>query len=521
MKKGKMARIVLISNVVLEPYWCPCMEASFAASECVARTTCLAYEELDGHLTALEDVDVVVVCLNFETLYPNISNDTISENLSLGDVEQDAIERCRRLYERVKSCSTAKIIWFGFEDYAFHHDHLYGAIPAFGGLVDRINLLLMNMLGRDAYIDLKRLIAKMGISDSYDNKGKYRWNAPYSKSFVSMMADEVHKQFLIDNGKTKKCLILDCDNVLWGGILSEDGIEGIQISSDGLGRPFQDFQRFLLDMYHHGVILAVCSKNDEADVLKVFQEHSGMLLKEEHIACFRCNWDDKPGNIRAIAEGLNIGLDSMVFVDDSPFELEAVRYMLPEVRTVQYHRDTVYHELSCFHLQSNVDRDTVKSRIETYKSNQKREQLKKSAASFDQYISSLKMKIDIHNTSDHELARVAELTQRTNQCTNGVRYTLAQLKERQVNPDYELYTVCLSDRFSDLGIVGVVGIHENVVDLFSLSCRALGRKVEHAMLQYAVNQGANAADFVRTSKNEGIRELFFSYGVSAASRADG
>lgn len=507
-------RIVLVSNIVLEPYWCPCMEASFATSKAGVQTICISYEELDGHLSILGGADIVAVCLNFETLYPNVSNDVALGCISLDDVKQDAVDRCRRLYAQIKASGHARVVWFGFEDYCPRHDHLYGAVPALGGVVDQLNAVVMDMLKPDAYLDLKRIIARVGASHSYDNKGKYRWNALYAKALITAMTDEVYKQYLIHEGKTKKCLILDCDNVLWGGILSEDGMAGIQISGSGLGRPFQDFQRFVLDMYHHGALLAVCSKNDEDDVLKVFDEHSGMLLKQEHIACFCCNWNDKPSNIQAISERLNIGLDSMVFVDDSVFELEAVRAMLPEVTAIQYHRDMVYGELaSCFHLRSDIDMKTIKRRADTYKTNGKREALKKNAASLDEYIASLNMSIDIHPTQEYELARVSELTQRTNQCTNGVRYTLEQLKERLVMPDYELYTVCLSDRFSDLGIVGVMGIRQQVIELFSLSCRALGRKVENTMMRYAVAQNASEARYLSTLKNESVQTLFLSYGL--------
>ena len=140
---------------------------------------------------------------------------------------------------------------------------------------------------------------------------------------------EIQKQYFIEQGITKKCLVLDCDNVLWGGILSEDGIENIKLGGSGFGRTYQDFQRFVLSLYYHGVILAVCSKNDLPDVMNMFHEHSEMILKEEHIACFQVNWENKPDNIRRIAETLNIGLDSMVFLDDSPVEIEAVKSILP------------------------------------------------------------------------------------------------------------------------------------------------------------------------------------------------
>ena len=351
-------------------------------------------------------------------------------------------------------------------------------------------------------IDLKFIIAQVGIEHAYNLKNKYRWNAPYSKELVRFMTNEVYKQHLINLGDTKKCLILDCDNVLWGGVLLDDGIEGIQVSITGAGQQYREFQKFILYLYQHGIILAICSKNEESEVIRVFREHTGMLLKEEHIACFRCNWDNKPDNIRDISEILNIGIDSIVFVDDSTFEIESVKALLPEVTAVLYNRDTIYDELSCFNLKRDVDPQVVRERTNTYKTNALRSELHKSSLSFEDYVSSLEMVVDIHESRIHELSRISDLTQRTNKCTNGRRYTLENLKEKFSMCNYKLYTVCLSDKFSDLGIVGVIGIENYSLDLFSLSCRALGRGIEDKMLNLSIEKGINNAFFVETTKNE-------------------
>lgn len=302
--------------------------------------------------------------------------------------------------------------------------------------------------------------------------------------------------------------MLDCDNVLWGGILSEDGIEGIRLDGSGLGREYQEFQRFLLMLYYHGVILTVCSKNDEPDVLRVFREHSGMLLKEEHIACFKANWNDKPTNIQMIADELNIGTDSMVFVDDSPFELEAVKSVLPEVTTIQYERDSMYSEFSCFNLKGKVNLSTVEQRNAVYRSNQLREELKQNCSSYEDYIKSLEIKVDIHKVLPMEYSRVAELTQRTNKCTNGKRYTVNEMKERLLLNDVHFYSVSVSDRFSDLGIVGAMEIEKDNLKLFSLSCRALGREIENEMVNYILREHCiKNIDFKLTEKNDLLRNL--------------
>lgn len=484
-----LKQITLLTNICFEPYWRTFVKERFSCLPYDTQINSILYEGYQDNIKDINFSDLIVVHLNFEMFYFDLSNAISSGKVTYEAIKDDCINKCRNLYSYIKGHSKAPVIWFGFEDYFSIQKNNYGALLPFEGVVDQLNLALNDMLKEDIFIDFKRLIASVGMRNAYDAKGKYRWNAPYSKELISLMADEIYKQYLIATGNTKKCLVLDCDNVLWGGILSEDGIEGISISDSGLGRPFQDFQRYLLDLYYHGVILAISSKNDESYVLRVFREHTGMILKEEHIACFRCNWDNKTDNIRNISDSLNIGLDSIVFVDDSVFEVESVKAILPEVTAVLYKRDTIYDALSCFNLKRAIELQVVKERTNTYKTNTLRSELYKNSSSFENYISSLEMVVDIHETKKHELTRISDLTQRTNKCTNGRRHTLENLKEKIELSNYKLYTVCLSDKFSNLGIVGVIGIKDNTIDLFSLSCRALGRSVEEQMIEFLKEKG--------------------------------
>lgn len=501
-------KIVLVSNIVFEPYLRTYMSKEFSDPAYDIQLVYVSYEGLAEKQDELQESSVIVVCMNFNVLYPNVITDISSKKKSPNSIIKDSIKRNHELYSLLKKCSNAKVLWFGFEDYYSNHNIVYGAVPFLNRLVDRINQNMNEMLTDDVYIDLKRLVAEIGMFKSYSIKGKYRWNAPYSKELMALMANEVYKQYLIHTGKTKKCIVLDCDNVLWGGILSENGIEGIHLGSSGLGREYQDFQRFLLNLYYHGIILTVCSKNDEYDVLRVFREHSGMLLKEEHVACFKINWDNKPGNIQAIAGALNIGTDSMVFVDDSLFELDAVKSVLPEVTTIRYDRELMYNKFSCFNLKSEMNLSDVEKRNETYRTNRHREKLKQTCSGYDDYIKSLDIKVDIHKILPTEYDRVAESTQRTNKCTNGKRYTISEIKERMTVPTVQFYSVSLSDRFSDLGIVGAIEIENDTLKLFSLSCRALGRKIENKMINYIVDSHEiKKVSFKLTEKNEILLEL--------------
>ncbi len=502
-----LKRISLISNICFEPYWRTFVEQYLGVSFNSIELKFISYESYQDDIGAIAASDIILVCLNFEELYPDILNDFSAGKITYKDVEKDCLRICSELYSDIKKHSNASVFWFGFEDY--YADHLkLSSSPAFEGLVDRINLLLYDLIEEDLFIDLKRLIASIGIKNAYNAKGKCRWNAPYSKTLIEAAVKEIHKQYLVERGITKKCLVLDCDNVLWGGILSEDGIENLKLSGNGLGRLYQDFQRFVLSLYYHGVILAICSKNDLPDVLTVFHEHSEMILREEHIACFQVNWADKPGSIKRIAEALNIGLDSMVFVDDSPVEIEAVKALLPEVTTVLFHRDMDYAQFSCFNLKSDVKLDDIEKRKETYRTNAKRLDLKEQSGSYDEYVKALEVKTEIHIIIPMEYSRVSELTQRTNKCTNGRRFTVQEIKDLIENGGFDFYSVHVTDRFSDLGLVGVFAIKDNELALFSLSCRALGREVENTMLEYIISHWKiERVLFHATGKNTDLKNL--------------
>ncbi len=487
----KCFRLVAISNVILEPYFSVTIGNVFFNHGLTIKIDHIQLSEIQQSSTKLSIADIVLVIIDFQSRY-------CDDIKSLSSVLQDA----KYIYDSIKSICSSHIIWFGFEEYFSNSKNHLGHVYTQEKNIERINIeISQHLQPSDVFIDFNHIIAEIGISRAYSVKNKYRWNSPYSKELVNEISNEIYKQVMIHTGITPKCIVLDCDNVLWGGVISEDGIEGIQISDNGLGRPFQDFQRYLLDLYHHGVILTICSKNDEADVLKVFREHSGMLLNEEHIAVFECSWDAKANGIIKISEALNLELNSIVFIDDSDFETGAVNSLLPEVIAITYNRNTIYEQLSCFNLKRDTDIEIIRERNNTYKTNALRRKLELTSPSFDDYIQSLNICIDIHSSLPSELGRISELTLRTNKCTNGKRYTLEQLKMKIGDNSYSLYSVYVSDKFSNLGLVGAFGVKNNTLDLFSLSCRSLGRNVEDTMVEFICKIGVTEAYYKSTSKN--------------------
>lgn len=496
-------QISVISNIILEPYFIPVVKQYFGQDVTIYP---IPYGEHTDtkYQYQLSESCMIILWINFESLLPDFYNTHFSQAKNEKIVIDEVNDLCKRIYSDLAILTKSRIVWFLFEDYYTNLSTVLGHCPLCNGLIDKINIRILDTLceaDNVSFVNLKDLIAEIGIVNAYNPKGKYRWNAPYSKVLIESAVKEIHKQYLIENGITKKCLVLDCDNVLWGGILSDDGIENIKLGGSGPGREFQDFQRFVLSLYYHGVILAICSKNDLSDVINVFCNHNEMILKEKHIACFQVNWDNKPNNIIKIAKTLNIGLDSIVFVDDSPIEIEAVKSMLPEVTSVLYKRDTIYTQLCSFSLRSGVDALDIERRNATYRTNLFREELKIQYKSYDDYIAALEIKLSIHEAVPIEFNRIAELTQRANKCTNGNRYTVAELKKKLQETTYTLYSVTVSDKFSDLGLVGAIGIEGDMLDLFVLSCRALGRNIEEQMIDYIKEHCIKAVYQVPTGKN--------------------
>lgn len=520
MQDKSLFELTMVSNLSVEPFLVSSVNRIFEQNGIRIRIATVNYDEYCSteSLQRFAESDFIVILLNFENAYPGLlDGDSTTDASTIVDFELEKARHIRKAVSENSNASVASVLWFGYEDLQWNSSVVFGSQYALNGLIDKINTRIREELDSEfVFIDTKRLIASVGVSNAYSHKNKYRWNYPYSQLLSEKIGLEIYKQYLITQGVSKKCIVLDCDNVLWGGILSEDGFENIKLSSSGLGKPFQDFQRFLLMLHNHGVILTVCSKNDEADVLRVFSEHSDMVLREEHIACFRVNWNTKAENIKDVAATLNIGLDSMVFIDDSDFEIGAIRSVLPEVTAVQYKRDSVYEALSCFNLKRDADAASVKQRHDAYKTDEYRRELKKHCQTFDEYLASLEMKVDIHEAIPIEYARISELTQRTNRMTNGIRYTVEELKAYVTKTEFKLYSVRVSDRFSDLGIVGAIAIEGDELQLFSLSCRALGRNIEMTMLDgIKERHKITRYRFRNTNKNGEIRTILNEHKVSS------
>lgn len=322
--------------------------------------------------------------------------------------------------------------------------------------------------------------------------------------------------------KRKKCLVLDLDNTLWGGVLGEEGIEGVQIDGEYPGKAYHYWQEGLKELERNGVILAICSKNNQTDVEALFAARE-MPLSLNDFACTRINWNDKATNIREIAQELNIGLDSMVFVDDNPTERELIRQQLPMVSVPEWPSQP--YELPMFYARLINDyfsvytlTDEDKQKTEQYRQNANRAQAQAQFTDMEDFLRSLEMKLTIAPATDVTIPRIAQMTQKTNQFNlTTKRYTESDIRLLLDNGS-QIWTLAVEDRFGDNGITGLmILIPESGwnIDTLLMSCRVLGKGIEEVFFKTVIGRykGALTAQYIPTAKNGQVADFYERMGL--------
>ncbi|MDM4764889.1 HAD-IIIC family phosphatase [Pelomonas sp. SE-A7] len=385
----------------------------------------------------------------------------------------------------------------------------------------------------DCYVfDYAALVSQQGARHWYDARMRLYAKAPIASAMLGALSREYMKYARAFTGLSKKCLVLDLDNTLWGGVIGEDGLDGIQLGANYPGSAFVEFQRAVRSLAQRGVILALASKNNAADVDAVFAQHSFMQLKPEQFAASQVHWEPKAESLKRIASQLNIGLEHMVFVDDNPVECEQVRLELPMVTVIQLPKrpeayvDALLEE-GLFDTLGLSDEDRRRGAL--YQQRAQAESMRAaSGGSLEDYYRSLDMVLNVAPVDAASMARTAQLTQKTNQFNlTTFRYSEADVAERMADEGWLLLTVGVRDRFGDNGIVGIVMAQQQgdrlEIDTFLLSCRVIGRTVETAMLaqlcEAAAQRGlARLSGQLRpTAKNQPARDLFERHGFSKQS----
>ena len=387
---------------------------------------------------------------------------------------------------------------------------------------------------RVAILDLDRIVAEHGAARAFDPRMYLMARNPFAVDFLPRLARAFADIVAAATAPPRKCVVVDCDNTLWGGVLGEDGPERVAIGTDYPGEAYREFQHFLAGLGHRGMLLAINSKNDEADVMSFLADSPDMVLRPGDFTAQRINWRDKGENLVELAEEMNIGLDSMIFVDDSPVECARIRSAFPEVLVERFPANPA--EIPGFiaefrgarHLR--VETEDIK-RAQSLRANAKRERLKRRAPDLETFLRSLDIGLAIERQNRAAIPRVSQLTQRTNQFNLTTRRYSPGDVERLMDSGI-VYTMSMQDRFSDYGIVGVAIVtdaHTDCweIDSFMLSCRAFGRNIERellaALLADAASSGARIvrARYAATAKNAMTRDFFPGNGFTVTGRSDG
>jgi FkbH-like protein len=370
--------------------------------------------------------------------------------------------------------------------------------------------------------DFNGFVTRYGESNVFDYRQYFFGDIKISLEFIPLLAEDLMGYVKAMTGLNKKCIVLDLDNTLWGGIVGEDGFNGIKLSPTPPGNAYMEFQRSLLALNQRGVILAINSKNNEDEALEVIRKHPYMLLREENFASIRINWNDKVSNMKEIVDELNIGIDSIVYFDDDPVNREFMTMNLPEVLTVNMPSDPAYytsflHEINDFNVLKITEEDL--QRKDMYHQEKQRKHFEKNVTNLEDFLKQLEIKLKLKKADQFTIPRISQLTLKTNQFNlTTKRYQEEEIK--QFSQDGNMLVGCaqVEDKFGDNGITGVFIVKKEnpkewFIDTFLLSCRIMGREVEKGILAHIINKAREnkieriKAQYIPTKKNKPVESF--------------
>lgn len=483
--------------------------------------------------------EIIVVSLYKESLTKQLSSvfTGINEEELTREMER-VLQHFELVLTNIRKVTSATVLVHNFEMPVspamgiFDYQNNEGQVSTFR----RLNQALCECVKRfsSCYIvDIDILQSREGYARFFDSRYWHIGRSPYSREGTRLIAAEYIKYIRALKGKNKKCLVLDCDNTLWGGIIGEDGINNIKIGPNYPGSAFQAFQQSILNMYNRGVMLAICSKNNENDVLAVLENHPDMILRQKHFVSMKINWQNKAENLKQIAKEINIGVDSLVFIDDNPFEIELVNALLPEVSTILLPKDpSGYRDIieSCGLFDSLIFSEEDTKRNDMYQAELVRKKIASEMSHLNivDYYSYLEMEAYTAFADDFSIPRISQLTMRTNQFNlTTKRYSEDDIRKFSADENMDVICLKLSDRFGDMGIIGAAVLEYEgetcTIDSFLMSCRAIGRGVEDVLLKECENLARHRGKkrivgiFFRTEKNKIVETFLPEHGFKLLS----
>ena len=479
------------------------------------------------------DPSIVILAAQMRDLLPDVWNRSTSMSaVDMAALCDRQIDDLRSYLTAFRSRSSASVVVHNLEQPEWPAGGVLDAQSSAGqsAAIRRFNSRLVETASQipGVYVlDYDTLTARQGRARWHDEQKWLTARMPIAADCLPLLAEEYLRFIAPLSGKVCKALVCDLDNTLWGGVIGEDGMTGIRLDAEYPGAAHQALQRAVLDLHERGIILAVASKNNHADAIQAINDHPGMLLRTTHFAALRINWNDKAQSLREIAAELNIGIDAVAFIDDNPVERRRVQIELPEVFVVDLPEDplgygSALRACPVFERLSVTAEDKERGRY--YSEQRERTDLAQSAGSLEDFYRSLEQVIEVAPVSEATLARVAQLTQKTNQFNLTTRrYTEQEIAALSADPLVEVISVKVADRFGDNGIVAVAILRLDSrgyaeLDTFLMSCRVIGRTVETAVLaelmKLAESKGAGTiwGWFLPTAKNMPAAGFYESHG---------
>jgi FkbH-like protein len=541
-ESGPSVRIALLSSYTIDPL-VPYLDAECRAAGLVPEFYVAPFNQYMQEVLQSSSglyrfkPDIIFIALAIDDLFPAVRRYPLTEELD--NAHAEVCERIRRVVDEAHQHSDALVV---VHEFVLLNRSPHGILDnrsanGLNGWIERLNRHLAGYLRtqeRGYLLPLGDVLGWAGKAQSHDPKLQYMAGMRLSGAALPELARHSMRYVKPLKGLTRKCVVLDLDGTLWGGLAGELGIEGIQLGPLAPGVEYVDFQEALLSLTRRGILLAVCSKNSPDDVLPIIRNHPHMRLREEHFAAARINWRNKAENITELAEELNIGLDSMVFFDDNPNERELIRQLLPEVLTVDLPTDparyrTTLEEMSEFELLALTKEDEQRSA--QYQAMRQRRVVRNAAASLEDYLHSLELKAIIEFAISASVNRLVQMFNKTNQFNLTTRrYQAADMNRFIASEEYRLYTLDVCDRFGDHGLVGAAIVRAQgdswLIDSLLMSCRVMGLSVETAFLHRIYNDALQAGvktligEFISTKKNQPVEHFYSSHGFSQMKEPD-
>jgi len=531
-------RVFMLRSFTIEPVVAALVAEGLAAGVVfdvtVGDFNAYSQEMLDpGSRLYAADPDLAILAVQTRDIAPELWAGTARIPAEYAAALDRVTAELTMLVETFRSRSAWPLVLHGLDlpvhaaDGIADHQQATGQINA----VREINRRLVELATRKPgvyVLDYDRLVARHGSDRWYDERLWASARLPLNAGLMPTLAGEWARFAFATGPALAKVLVCDLDNTLWGGVIGEDGLEGILLGENEETCPYLRTQRAILNLYDRGIILAICSKNNPDDAMEVLERHERMLLRPRHFAAMRMNWNAKPANLVEIAAEISVGCDTLVFLDDSPVEREHVLQHAPEVRVLDMPADVerfaeAVRRFPLFERLRITAEDRERGAM--YAQQRCRDKLQRSTASVEDYYRSLQMRMQARPLVDETIARASQLTQKTNQFNMTTRrYTEAEITALAADGSHRIWTVEIADRFGDNGIVGLLiveaGLEDWRIDTLLLSCRVIGRTVETAMLSWLVGQAQAAGakrlvgEFIPTKKNAAAAETFAIHGFA-------